>query len=63
MGDNINIFDVVNLLDKKRNKQISFIKFCKQRAEVRKYEKSVATKRRYDILTFLKKQVMTSWIN
>lgn len=47
-SNNIDIFSIPKILEKKRNGIISFIDFCKKRAEVRKYGKSEDTIQRYD---------------
>lgn len=44
----IDIFSIPKILEKKRNGIITFIDFCKKRAEVRKYGKSDDTIQRYD---------------
>lgn len=48
MGDDIDIFRIPQELNKKKERSISFLQFCKQRAEIRKYGKSDDTKERYD---------------
>lgn len=47
-SNNIDIFSIPKILEKKRNGIITFIDFCKKRAEVRKYGKSDDTVQRYD---------------
>lgn len=47
-SNNIDIFSIPKILEKKRNDIITFIDFCKKRAEVRKYGKSDDTVQRYD---------------
>lgn len=47
-SNHIDIFSIPKVLEKKRNGIITFIDFCKKRAEVRKYGKSEDTIQRYD---------------
>ena len=47
-SNHIDIFSIPKILEKKRNGIITFIDFCKKRAEVRKYGKSEDTIQRYD---------------
>ena len=48
MGDNINIFLIPSILEKKKNIPSSFLEYCRIRSEVRKYGKSQDSQERYD---------------
>lgn len=48
MKDNIDIFSIPEYLEKKNSNKTSFVDFCRQRAEVRKYGKAKDSQQRYD---------------
>ena len=47
-SNNINIFSIPKILEKKKNGITTFLDFCKERAKIRKYGKSDDTIQRYD---------------
>lgn len=51
---NIDIFAIPSILESKRNQGVTFLDFCEQRAETRKYGKALDSQERYDrFLRFL----------
>ena len=45
---NIDIYSIPHRLELKKKKAITFIMFCEQRAEIRKYGKTIDSQKRYD---------------